>query len=85
MGKLLTPTQSSRLQQINFIFLKTRVHMKTRSANGKSKLTSVFNVRFQVLTAASMKIRAFIARMTETVSTSETSVYYNETTRRNIP
>jgi hypothetical protein len=40
-------------------------------------------VRFQVLTAASMKITVFwmIALMMEAVRTSETSVYSNETTR----
>jgi hypothetical protein len=46
-------------------------------------------MRFQILTAASMKIRAFwaidIALIMEAVSTSETSVYYSETTGRNIP
>jgi hypothetical protein len=46
-------------------------------------------VRFQVLTEASMKITASIIRvmrlnalMMEAVRTSETSVYFNETTRR---
>jgi hypothetical protein len=61
------------------------------------------SVRFQVLTAASMKIRAFwniapcslvgvdrcftvitIALVMEAVRTSEPTVYYNVTTRRNI-
>jgi hypothetical protein len=57
-------------------------------------------VRFQVLTAASMKFRIFwdvapcshvevdrryIALMMEAVRTSETSVNFNETTRRYIP
>jgi hypothetical protein len=57
-------------------------------------------VRLQVLTAASMKMRAFcdiapcslvgvhtapITLMMEAVRTSKTSVYSNETTRRNVP
>jgi hypothetical protein len=58
-------------------------------------------MRFQVLTAASMKTTAFwdiaplslgvgrrfraIALMMKAVSTSETSVYFNETTQRYIP
>jgi len=40
-------------------------------------------MRFQVLTAASMKFR--VALMMEAVCTSETSVNFNETTTRHIP
>jgi hypothetical protein len=44
-------------------------------------------VRFQALTAASMKIRVswYIALMIEALRTSETSVYSNKPTRRYIP
>jgi hypothetical protein len=46
-------------------------------------------VRFQVLTAASKKMAVFwvveIALMMEAVSTSETSVNFYQTTRRNNP
>jgi hypothetical protein len=43
------------------------------------------NVKFQVLTVASMKITVFIALTIEAESTSETSVNFYQTTRRNIP
>jgi hypothetical protein len=44
-------------------------------------------VRFQVLTAASIKFRVFwsVALMMETAHTSETSVNFNVTTRLYIP
>jgi hypothetical protein len=57
--------------------------------------TDMKNVRFQVLTAANMKIIVFwdvapcslveVALMTEAESTSETSVNFYQTTRLNIP
>jgi hypothetical protein len=44
-------------------------------------------LRFQVITAASVKMTAFwdISLIMEAVRTSETSVYFNETTWRYIP
>jgi hypothetical protein len=42
-------------------------------------------VRVQALGEATMKIIAFIALIMEAVRISETSVYFNETTRRYIP
>jgi hypothetical protein len=62
-------------------------------------LAGLYSVRFQVLTAASMKMTAFfniapcslevdqrfIALVMQGVRTSETSVYFNESTRRYIP
>jgi hypothetical protein len=46
----------------------------------------IFLCEIQVLTTVSMKVIAFwdIALVMEAVRTSETLVYYNETTRRNI-
>jgi hypothetical protein len=44
-----------------------------------------FILRFQDLRAAGMKMTAFIALTIKAVSTSETSVYFNQTTRRYIP
>jgi hypothetical protein len=63
-------------------------------------MPNVLHLRFQVLKAMSIKMtafwdvvsyslvavdRRFIALMMDAVRTSETSVYYNETTRRYIP
>jgi hypothetical protein len=49
----------------------------------------VYIVRFQVVTAASMKLPAIWditpCSLTEIVLNSETSVYFNETSRRCIP